>query len=56
MRRSDDRRLERTVGSDTGLRVLFGGMTQRFRPEKAAGFTGDIQYDLRAATARSSRG
>ena len=52
----DDRRLERTVGSDPGLRVLFGGMTQRFRPDKAAGFSGDIQYELRRRTARSSRG
>ena len=48
VRNSDDRRLERTVGSDIGLRVLFGGMTQRFRPDKAQGFTGDIQYALRA--------
>jgi alkanesulfonate monooxygenase SsuD/methylene tetrahydromethanopterin reductase-like flavin-dependent oxidoreductase (luciferase family)/putative sterol carrier protein len=48
VRRSDDRRLERTVGSELGLRVLFGGMAQRFRPDKAAGFAGDIQYQLRA--------
>jgi alkanesulfonate monooxygenase SsuD/methylene tetrahydromethanopterin reductase-like flavin-dependent oxidoreductase (luciferase family)/putative sterol carrier protein len=48
VRRSDDRRLARTLGSDLGLRVLFGGMTQRFRPDKAQGFTGDIQYELRA--------
>jgi alkanesulfonate monooxygenase SsuD/methylene tetrahydromethanopterin reductase-like flavin-dependent oxidoreductase (luciferase family)/putative sterol carrier protein len=48
VRRSDDRRLERTVGSELGLRVLFGGMAQRFRPDKAAGFAGDIQYELRA--------
>jgi alkanesulfonate monooxygenase SsuD/methylene tetrahydromethanopterin reductase-like flavin-dependent oxidoreductase (luciferase family)/putative sterol carrier protein len=49
VRRSDDRRLERTVGSEPGLRVLFGGMTQRFRPDRAAGFTGTILYDLRGA-------
>jgi alkanesulfonate monooxygenase SsuD/methylene tetrahydromethanopterin reductase-like flavin-dependent oxidoreductase (luciferase family)/putative sterol carrier protein len=48
VRRSDDRRLERTAGTDLGLRVLFGGMAQRFRPDKAQGFAGDIQYDLRA--------
>src|SRR5262249_54392313 len=48
VRNSDDRRLERTVGSDIGLRVLFSGMVQRFRPGKAQGFAGDIQYDLRA--------
>jgi alkanesulfonate monooxygenase SsuD/methylene tetrahydromethanopterin reductase-like flavin-dependent oxidoreductase (luciferase family)/putative sterol carrier protein len=46
--RSDDRRLERVVGSDPGLRVLFGAMAQRFRPERAAGFTGAILYELRA--------
>jgi alkanesulfonate monooxygenase SsuD/methylene tetrahydromethanopterin reductase-like flavin-dependent oxidoreductase (luciferase family)/putative sterol carrier protein len=47
VRRSDDRRLERTLGSDVGLRFLFGGMAQRFRPDKAQGFVGEIQYDLR---------
>ena len=56
VRNSDDRRLERTVGSDAGLRMLFGGWPQRFRPDSAEGFTGDIQYDLRRPTARSSRG
>jgi alkanesulfonate monooxygenase SsuD/methylene tetrahydromethanopterin reductase-like flavin-dependent oxidoreductase (luciferase family)/putative sterol carrier protein len=48
VRRSDDRRLERVVGSDVGLRVLFTGMAQRFVPEKADGFSGDLQYELRA--------
>ena len=70
MRRSDDRRLERTIGSDAGLRVIFSGMARRFRPDKAAGFEGEIQYELglrrrdeawmvddprRAATARQGR-
>ncbi|MFL5855891.1 MAG: LLM class flavin-dependent oxidoreductase [Solirubrobacteraceae bacterium] len=48
VRHSDDRRLERTVGNDLGLRVLFGGMAQRFRPDKAHGFAGEIQYELTA--------
>jgi alkanesulfonate monooxygenase SsuD/methylene tetrahydromethanopterin reductase-like flavin-dependent oxidoreductase (luciferase family)/putative sterol carrier protein len=48
VRRSDDRRLERTLGTELGLRLLFGGMAQRFRPDKAQGFAGDIQYELRA--------
>ena len=48
VRRSDDRRLERVVGSDIGLRVLFTGMAQRFVPEKADGFEGELQYELRA--------
>ncbi|HEX2086836.1 MAG TPA: SCP2 sterol-binding domain-containing protein, partial [Solirubrobacteraceae bacterium] len=48
VRRSDDRRLERVVGSDLGLRVLFTGMAQRFVPERANGFEGELQYELRA--------
>jgi alkanesulfonate monooxygenase SsuD/methylene tetrahydromethanopterin reductase-like flavin-dependent oxidoreductase (luciferase family)/putative sterol carrier protein len=47
VRRSDDRRLERTAGSGTGLKVLFGAMAQAYEPDKAAGFSGDLQYDLR---------
>jgi alkanesulfonate monooxygenase SsuD/methylene tetrahydromethanopterin reductase-like flavin-dependent oxidoreductase (luciferase family)/putative sterol carrier protein len=49
VRRSDDRRLERTAGSGPGLKVLFGAMAQAYEPEKAAGFSGDLQYDLRRA-------
>jgi putative sterol carrier protein len=47
--RATDRRLERTVGSALGLRTIFTAMTARFDPEGTGGFTGDIQYDLRAA-------
>jgi hypothetical protein len=47
VRRSDDRRLERTVGSDRGLKVLFGAMAQAYQPDKAGGFTGDLVYELR---------
>jgi putative sterol carrier protein len=46
--RSDDRRLERTVGSGAGLKLIFAGMERQFVPEHAAGFSGDIQYNLRA--------
>ena len=53
VRGADDRRLERIVGSEPGLRALFGGMTQRFRPDRAEGFTGEILYDLRAADGQS---
>jgi alkanesulfonate monooxygenase SsuD/methylene tetrahydromethanopterin reductase-like flavin-dependent oxidoreductase (luciferase family)/putative sterol carrier protein len=49
VKRSGDRRLERTVGSGPGLKTIFGQMERQFLPERAAGFTGDIQYDLRAA-------
>jgi len=50
VRRSDDRRLERTAGSGTGLKVLFGAMAQAYQPDKAAGFAGDLQYDLRRSS------
>jgi alkanesulfonate monooxygenase SsuD/methylene tetrahydromethanopterin reductase-like flavin-dependent oxidoreductase (luciferase family)/putative sterol carrier protein len=49
VRRSGDERLARTAGSGPGLKVLFAGMERQFVAEHAAGFTGDIQYDLRAA-------
>ena len=46
--RSADPRLARTAGSAAGLRVIFAAMERQFVPEKANGFTGDIQYNLRA--------
>ena len=50
MRRSDDRRLERTAGSDARP---AGAVRRRWRdafePDKALGFSGDIRYELRAA-------
>ena len=47
VRSSPDARLERVVGSGLGLRVLFAGMAQRFVPEKADGFEGELAYELR---------
>jgi putative sterol carrier protein len=41
-----DQQLNRTVGSLTGLRVIFRGMERSFRPDKTGGFSGDIQYEL----------
>jgi alkanesulfonate monooxygenase SsuD/methylene tetrahydromethanopterin reductase-like flavin-dependent oxidoreductase (luciferase family)/putative sterol carrier protein len=52
VKRSDDRRLEGTIGSDRGLRVLFGAMAQAYEPEKANGFAGEIHYQLRRADGR----
>ncbi|HEY6758050.1 MAG TPA: LLM class flavin-dependent oxidoreductase [Baekduia sp.] len=46
--RSDDARLAKTAGSGAGLKVLFGAMERQFVPERAGGFAGDIQYNLRA--------
>jgi alkanesulfonate monooxygenase SsuD/methylene tetrahydromethanopterin reductase-like flavin-dependent oxidoreductase (luciferase family)/putative sterol carrier protein len=47
VRRTADRRLEQLAGSQPGLRLIFGAMEQAYVPEKANGFTGDLQYDLR---------
>jgi len=46
VRRASDRRLERTVGSDRGLRFVFAQLARAYRPERAAGWTGDIRYEL----------
>lgn len=48
VRRSGDRRLERLLGG-RGLRAVFGEMCRRFRPQAAAGFAGDVLYELQAA-------
>ena len=48
--RSDDQ-LERALGNDIALRVVFSGMERSFVPERAEGFEGAIQYEL-----ESSRG
>jgi putative sterol carrier protein len=47
VRRLSDDRLERTAGSDRGLKVVFGAMAQAYEPDKAHGFAGELQYDLR---------
>ncbi len=47
----DDRQLDRTIGSRAGLRILFGGMAHQFTPERAGGFEGDLQWDLRVGGA-----
>ncbi len=50
--RAGDRRLEQTIGSGPGLRALFGAMAREYRPEKANGFAGEIQYELRGRDGR----
>jgi alkanesulfonate monooxygenase SsuD/methylene tetrahydromethanopterin reductase-like flavin-dependent oxidoreductase (luciferase family) len=55
VRRSDDRRLERTVGSDRGLKLLFGAMAQAYQPDKSGGFTGELLYELRRADGAVAR-
>jgi SCP-2 sterol transfer family len=54
VRRSGDRRLERTLGSERGLARLFRGAAARFSPEHADGFTGEIQFDLRRSRGETS--
>jgi alkanesulfonate monooxygenase SsuD/methylene tetrahydromethanopterin reductase-like flavin-dependent oxidoreductase (luciferase family)/putative sterol carrier protein len=46
VRGRSDAQLERTVGSSAGLRVIFKGMERSFVPEKANGFSGEMQYEL----------
>ena len=50
VRRSGDRRLERTVASDRGLARAFRAAAARFDPERSGGFTGTIRFDLRRST------
>ena len=52
VRRADDRRLERTAGSDRGLRVIFAAMAQAYEPANAGGFTGELQYRLTRSDGR----
>jgi alkanesulfonate monooxygenase SsuD/methylene tetrahydromethanopterin reductase-like flavin-dependent oxidoreductase (luciferase family)/putative sterol carrier protein len=52
VRRSGDDRLERTAGSDRGLRVVFGAMAQAYKPDNGRGFAGELQYDLRRGDGR----
>jgi alkanesulfonate monooxygenase SsuD/methylene tetrahydromethanopterin reductase-like flavin-dependent oxidoreductase (luciferase family)/putative sterol carrier protein len=55
VRRSGDRRLERTVGSDRGLRLMFSALAAAYVPDAARAFTGELQYDLRRADGRVVR-
>jgi len=52
VRRSGDRRLERTIGTRAGLRALFSAMEARFVPAAASGLTGDLLFELRSADGR----
>ena len=52
VRRSDDRLLERTIGTAPVLCAMFAAMRSRFVPSAAGGFTGDLLYELRSADGR----
>jgi putative sterol carrier protein len=46
--------LERIFGRGPVLKAVFQGMARRFVPDKAQGFSGGIQYELKG-TAKTSR-
>lgn len=45
--RMSDRQLEATVGSRVGVRVLMTTIASRYRPDRAEGFDGTIEFALR---------
>jgi alkanesulfonate monooxygenase SsuD/methylene tetrahydromethanopterin reductase-like flavin-dependent oxidoreductase (luciferase family) len=46
VRSRDDRQLERILRYRAAQRAIFRGMEKAFQPARAAGFSGEIQYDL----------
>jgi alkanesulfonate monooxygenase SsuD/methylene tetrahydromethanopterin reductase-like flavin-dependent oxidoreductase (luciferase family) len=46
LRRASPKLVERTLGRDAGLRLVFNRMARSFNPESTLGWTGDIQYVL----------
>jgi putative sterol carrier protein len=52
VRRATDARLERVAGSDAALGRVFAAMTRAYEPDKAHGFTGELEYDLRRRDGR----
>lgn len=47
--RSDDRRLERTIGSRLGLRVVFAVLRSAGLPDRSGDITGELCCELRTA-------
>jgi alkanesulfonate monooxygenase SsuD/methylene tetrahydromethanopterin reductase-like flavin-dependent oxidoreductase (luciferase family) len=52
VRRSSDERLERTAGSEPGLKLIFSALAGAYEPKRANGFEGALQYDLRRGDGR----
>jgi alkanesulfonate monooxygenase SsuD/methylene tetrahydromethanopterin reductase-like flavin-dependent oxidoreductase (luciferase family) len=46
VRGRSDAQLERTIGTNAGLGVIFKGMERSYLPEKGGGFEGEILYEL----------
>src|SRR3954453_5289810 len=55
VRRAGDARLEHIAGSDAALRLIFAAMTRAYEPDKAHGFAGELEFDLRRADGRVAR-
>lgn len=51
--RADDRRLERTVCSGPGLRVLFTALERAYVPARAGDLDAEVAFVLRTADGRS---
>jgi alkanesulfonate monooxygenase SsuD/methylene tetrahydromethanopterin reductase-like flavin-dependent oxidoreductase (luciferase family)/putative sterol carrier protein len=49
VRGRSDSQLERTIGSSAGRRMMFKVLEQSYVPEKAAGFEGEILYELESS-------
>ena len=47
VRGKSDEQIDRRVSSGPMLRAIFKGMQRAFQPDRAGGFRGDIQYELR---------
>jgi putative sterol carrier protein len=52
VRRAGDARLERLAGSDAALKLIFAAMARAYEPDKAHGFAGELEFDLRRADGR----
>jgi putative sterol carrier protein len=50
--RASDARLERIAGSDRVLSLIFAAMARAYEPDKAHGFAGELEFDLRRAGGR----
>src|SRR3954449_6145429 len=54
VRRAGGARLERIAGSRPALRLIFAAMTRAYEPDKAQGFAGELEFDLRRADGRAA--
>jgi putative sterol carrier protein len=55
VRRASDARLDRVAGSDLGLAATFIAMARAYELDKANGFAGELEFNLRRADGRVAR-